>query len=361
MQPAINNGFSRCRRVLPISRHNILALDNDFALLAQWHLIAIVVENLQLQRLDNLTRRAEAMTPLAERVSRDNRCSLRQAVALQHRHTHSVEESLQLRVEQRSTAYEEFYVATKSLAHLLKENLIEQCHKRFQHKTPALALCVAILVILVGNLQCKLKELFDLWSLLVNRSLDILAEILCQRRNGQQYMRLNLADIYRYILQCFEWGATNLRCRHRSTTSHHNIEACNMGKAVVEWQDDKHRIVRRDRDTSQCLLDICGVVAVCQDNTLRVCRSTRSVGDCGVVIILNCATNSQKLLTMLCKVFFAHCVQLRKAHLALLQLDIAPYDDVLQEWQLLTDITNLRELIARYENCTNLCVAQTEK
>ena len=214
------------------------------------------------------------MTACAERVSRDDGSSLREAIALQHRHTYGVEEALQLRVEQCTTTHEELDIATKACAYLLEENLIEQRNQRLEDKAPALALVKTILIILVGNLQRELKELLHLGALLLDRCLDRLTEILCQSGNRQQHVGLNLLDVDGYILQRLHRCAANLRSGYRCTTRHHNVETCYVRKAVVQRQDDKHRIVRWNRNTSQGLLYVGCIVTVCEDYALGVGSST---------------------------------------------------------------------------------------
>ena len=195
----------------------------------------------------------------------------------------------------------------------------------------------------------------------MNRALDALAEVLCQSRHRQQNVRLHLLDITRHILQRFELCASYLCRCYRCTTCYHDIEACNVCKAVVKRQDDEHSIVRRYRDTGQSLLDVCRIVAMSQDYTLRVCRCSRGISDSCVVIILNSLADSQELLAVLCEILFTHSIQLIKAHFALLECDIPPNNDMLKQRQLFADVANLRQLITRYEDCADIGMAQTEQ
>ena len=253
-------------------------------------------------------------------IGRDYGSSLRQTVALHHRDTNSVEETLQLRVEQCATANKEFQLATERLTHLREENLIEQSHHGTQNKTPAATLMEAVLIVFVSGAQSKVKQLLGRCSLSADRGLDALAEILSQRRYRQQEVRLHLADICGDVAQCFHRRTTNLSGCYRCATSDHNVETYDVSKAVVQRQNDQRTIRRRDLNTCERLLDICRIVAMSQNYALRVGCCTRCVGDGCIVVVLDCATDFEELLAVLREILLALGFQCREGDFALLQV-----------------------------------------
>ena len=330
IEPAIAYGIGRCCRILPVASHYVLATDNDLALGAIGLLTTLIVQNADIERLNELTRRTETVLLFHRDVSRDYGSSLRQTVALHHRDTNSVEETLQLRVEQCATANKEFQLATERLTHLREENLIEQSHHGTQNKTPAATLMIAVLIVFVSGAQSKVEQFLGRCSLSADRALDALAEILSQRRYRQQEVRLHLADICGDVAQCLHRRTTNLRRSYRCATSDHNVETYDVSKAVVQRQNDQRTIRRRDLNTCERLFDICRIVAMSQNYTLRVGRCARCVGDSCIVVVLDCATDFEELLAVLREILLALGFQCREGDLALLQIvDFVEYDHLL--------------------------------
>ena len=125
MQPAIAHRIGRRVGILPVASHHILATNDNLALLANREFAALVIQNLDIERLHQTTRRAKAMIALRRCICRDYGRCLRETIALEHWDAYSVEEALQLAIEKRTTTDEELQLATKCLAHLRVENLVE--------------------------------------------------------------------------------------------------------------------------------------------------------------------------------------------------------------------------------------------
>ena len=362
VEPAVTHRIGRRFGILPVAGHHVLAVDDDLALLAYRQIVTIGILNLQVDALQHLTRRAEAARLGPRRVGRDDRRSLRQAIALEHRNTDGVEEALQLRVEQCTTTYEEAQLTTKGLAHLREEDLVEQSYGRLQDETPALALREGILVVAVSRLKRQLEELLGRGTLGADRRLDVLAEVLGQSGHREEEVRLHLADVERYVTQRLHRRSTHLRRSYGSTTGNHDVEAGHMGEAVVERQDDERAPTLGNRDAGQGLLHVRGVVAVCQDNTLRVGRRARRIGNRCVVVVLNSLARGDELLLTRLEPLAALLDQGREQDLALLLgFSLRAHDDhVLQKRQTAADRTDLVNLRRRYEDRRNLGVPKAE-
>ena len=118
------------------------------------------------------------------RVGRDDRGRLREAVALIHRDADGVVVSLEVDVEECSSADEEFHVAAESLAYCLEDDLVEKKHQRLAEDVDELgALVVAFLVVCDGVLEGEVVEFLDCRAFLGDRGLDALLEVLCEGRH----------------------------------------------------------------------------------------------------------------------------------------------------------------------------------
>ena len=94
-----------------------------------------------------------------------------------------------------------------------------------------------------------------------------------------------------------------------------------------------------------------------QNNTLRIGRCARRVGDGCVVIVLDCATDFEELLAVFSQVLLALSLQHRESDLALLQiLNFVHYDHLLQFGQTLADTTNFGQLVFRNKDRLNIGV-----
>ncbi len=281
MQPAIDDGLCRRFGVLPIARHDILSLDNNLTALSVGNDIALGVTDLQVQVCHDTTARSE--DGVSRGVGADNRRCLTQAIALEHRHTHGTEIALQLDVEQRTATDKEFHTATEALAHAGEDEFVEQFDQR---STPCLtaAAVPVLLIIFNGVLERKLVEFLHKLALCLDACLDALAEITRQSRNGKHDHRAYFLDRQWDILQRSQCRLADRHRGDRATVGHHGVEACHMRKAVVERKNDEHDIVGVDTDNRACLLHIGGIVAVGEQDTLRVCRRSRGVRDVGVVV-----------------------------------------------------------------------------
>ena len=128
VQPSVDDGRCRALGVLPITRHDVLSLDDDLAAFTVRHDITFRVADLQLHRLDNPSRRTE--DGAVERVGADDRSRLTQTVTLEHRHAYRAEIALQRDVKQRSAAYEELHSSAEILPYRLENQAIEELHQR---------------------------------------------------------------------------------------------------------------------------------------------------------------------------------------------------------------------------------------
>lgn len=164
-------------------------------------LVPLLVDDFQVERDEYLARRAEAVPMVFGRVGRDDGRRLREAVTLEHRDADGVEEALQLGVEQRTAADEELQAAAEGLADLAEEEQVEELDRGPEHEAPPLAAAVAVLVVAVGRAERQFEEPLGGGSLGADGALDVLAEVLGQRRYREQEVRPHLADVERDVLE----------------------------------------------------------------------------------------------------------------------------------------------------------------
>ena len=213
-----------------------------------------------------------------------------------HRHADADIELLQIFVQQSTTANKEAHFAAKVLTHFAEQNLVEQSDKWLQDVAPTLEVQVGVAIIQLCQLHTKVEELHSRSTLCTDTILDILLERLSQSRYAQDEVRFHLADIQWDILQSFQRCASHLYGSRSSTRRHHNIESHDVCKTVVQGQNDQRapRLINIDQSTR--LLYVCGIVTVCQHDTLWIGCSTTGVSDRSVVVVLNRVGYCQELL-----------------------------------------------------------------
>ena len=199
MEPAVNNCFSGCGRVLPVACHHILALDDDFTFLAIAERLAVPVTDLDFHRLHYTAGRTEDAG--VERVCGNDRGSLRKAVALEHRNADGAVVSLELDIQKRTAAHEEHHPAAESLTYILEDDFVEESHKRFFPELEESASIVILLIIGNGQVQCEVVEFLHLRTLGLDSRLNILLEVTCECRNRKHHVRSYLLDGHRDILK----------------------------------------------------------------------------------------------------------------------------------------------------------------
>ena len=92
VQPAVNDRFLCCLGVLPVACHHILAANNNLAAFAVRHNVSLAVAYLHFLVGYYSSAGAEDCSSVGVRA--DDRRSLAQSVALEHRHSYGAEVSL---------------------------------------------------------------------------------------------------------------------------------------------------------------------------------------------------------------------------------------------------------------------------
>ena len=103
---------------------------------------------------------------------------------------------------------------------------------------------------------------------------------------------------------------------------HHSIEAGDVGKAVVQRQENEHHVPAVNGDYGVALLDVGSVVPVGEEDALRVGCGARSVADVGVVVRADGGDALLELARMLLEELHAHFAQRLDGHLVFLKLNI---------------------------------------
>ena len=241
VEPAVDDRVGRCLGILPVAGHHVLAADDDFSLGAVRHLVALFIADLAVHRLDEAARRTEDRVSF--RVGTDDRRGLGQAIALEHRHSHSAEEALQLDVQQRAAAHEKAHTPAKTLAYLLEDKLVEEHHQRLAPGHVQAAAIVVFLVVGDGIPDREVEEFLHLRAFGLDAAFDVFLEIAGQCRHGEHGVRPRLPDGRRHVL---EGGQRVLADRHEgdaAAVEHHGVHAGHMGEAVVEREDDQQHFV----------------------------------------------------------------------------------------------------------------------
>ena len=361
VEPSVAHGLGRRLGILPVAGHDILAADDDFALLAARKFASLLVDDFQVERNENLARRAKAVPVILGRVGRDDGRRLRKAVSLEHRDADGVEETLQLGIEQRTAADKELQAAAEGLADLAEEHQVEELDRGPEHETPPPAAAVAVLIVAVGRPKRQLEEPLRGETLGADGTLDVLAEILGQRRHRKQEVGAYFADVERDILERLHRRGTHLHRSDRRSAGNHDVESHDMGETVVQRQDDERTVRRRDVDARERLLDVGRIVAVRQHDTLGVGRGARRIGDGRVVVVADGAADGEELVAVVVQIGAAEALERSQRHLARLERNMAEDDDVLQFGQLADDAADFRQLVLRDEDGLYLGMAEAEQ
>ncbi len=361
VQPSVAHGLGRRLGIFPVAGHDVLAADDDLALLAARQFAPLLVEDLQLQGLEDLARRAEAVPVAAGRVGRDDGRGLREAVALEHGDADGVVEALQLGVEQCAAAHEEAQRAAEGLPDFAEEHQVEERHRRPEHAAPAPAPRVAVAVVCVGSTERQAEEALRESPLRADRAFNALAEVFGQSRHREQEVGAHLADVLRDVLERLHRRGADLHRGHRGAAGDHDVEAHDVGEAVVERQDDERAVRRRDVDARERLLDVGRVVAVGEHHALGVGRRAGGVGDGGDVAVADRAAYGHEPVAAGVEVVAAQPLEGAEGRLARLQRQVAEDDDVLDGRQFGADAADLGELLLGDEQRLHLGVTQAEE
>ena len=87
-------------------------------------------------------------------------------------------------------------------------------------------------------------------------------------------MRTHLLDGRRYILEKRHRTLATRDSSDTSSTFHHHIKSCHMGKTVIKRKDYKHHISPVDGNHRKRLIYIGGIVAMCKKYSFRIGGST---------------------------------------------------------------------------------------
>ena len=118
-----------------------------------------------------------------------------------------------------------------------------------------------------------------------------------------------------------------------------------MSETVVKRQDYEHLVLRSHTDHRMGLLHICSIVSVCQKNTLRICRRSRSIADVGIVIRSYRAVSLDELIFICSKELISHLQDIPDIHLVFLKIrNLVKDDDFLHHRTLRKYLSYLREL-----------------
>ena len=134
-------------------------MDDDFALGADRDLVAVLVADLDVERLDHTAGRSEH--GVAFRVGGDDRGRLGDAVALENRNSDGIEIPLELDVQKGAATDEELHPASEIFTDFREYDLVEQGDERF---LPALEEATAVVIFLIvgnGKLESEIVELLD--------------------------------------------------------------------------------------------------------------------------------------------------------------------------------------------------------
>ena len=352
VEPPVAHGFGRGPGILPVAGHDVLAAGN---------LAALLVEDLQVQRNEYLARRSEPVPVMFGRVGRNHGRRLRKSVSLEHRDSDGVEKPLQLRVEQRTAPDEELEVATERLPHLAEQQRVENPDDGGQHDAPSAAPAIPVAVVCVCRAEREVEKRLGESPLGPYGAFDVFPEVLGQRRDRQQEVRLHLADVLRDVLERLHRRRSDLHRGHRGSAGDHDVETHDVGETVVERQDDQRAEMRRNVDPRQRLLDVGRVVAVGQDHAFGVRRRARGVGDRGVIVIPDRLPDLHELLLVLGEVFAAQTLERPVGRLPGFQRNVSEDDHLLQLRQSGADAADLGQLVFRHENGLDLGVPHAEE
>ena len=335
-------------------------MDDDFALGADRNLVAVLVADLDIERLDHTAGRSEH--GVAFRVGGDDRGRLGNAVALENRNSDGIEIPLELDVQKGAATDEELHPASEIFTDFREYDLVEQGDERF---LPALEEATAVVIFLIvgnGKLESEIVELLDSRAGLPDTGLYVLLEVAGKSRNREHDVRSDLLDGHRHVLQCGQRVGSDRYGGDAAAVGHHGVEACHVCETVVERKQDEHRRIRLDADDGMRLFHIGRVVAVGQEDSLRICSGTRSVADGGDVVRADRFVTGLELSLVVQKPAVAKGADPFEGDSLFSEFsDIAVHhDDLLDIGKLVEDVADLREKLTGDDNEPRLGMVDSE-
>ena len=178
-------------------------------------------------------------------------------------------------------------------------------------------------------------------------------------------MGSGLLDCHRDVLQGSEGVLSDGNESDAAAVGHHCIHTCDVGEAVVQREDDQHYVILADVDDARALGYVCGIVAVCKKDTLRVCGSTGSVADIRIVIRSYGLITVHEGLLVLGEELFAHLDNLGHPDFRLLKAfyeesGVVEDDHFLDVRTLGESLTDSVQMVCGNENPLALRVLDTE-
>ena len=311
VKPAVDDGIGSRLGILPVAGHDVLATDDDFAFFADRHFLAVTVAYLYVHRLDYTAGRAEDC--MAFGVGADNRSRLSEAVALEHRHTHGAEESLKFDVQQGAASNEEAHPAAESFADILENELVEEPHKRLSPPVQYSAAVVVFLVISNGIAYREVEEFLDGGAFGLDAVFDILLEVAGQRGHRKHNVRTGLLDGDGHVAKGSEGVLADGDECYRPAVIHHCVHTGYVGEAMVQRKDYQHNFAFSYGNYGVALSHVCGVVAMGQKDTLRVCSGPGSVAYISVIVRAYALVALHEVARAGFEKLVAHCLHLAHA------------------------------------------------
>ena len=149
---------------------------------------------------------------------------------------------------------------------------------------PGLAGIIVLPVIADGKLDGPVEKLLHPGTFGADGALYILLETARNGRHRKHYMRTGVPDCTGDVAQGCKLGLSYGHGGDAAAVHHHGIESGDMGEAVVQRKHDKHHRILVDADDGCSLLHVRGIVAMSQQDTLRIGGSAGGVADVGIVV-----------------------------------------------------------------------------
>ena len=146
---------------------------------------------------------------------------------------------------------------------------------------------------------------------------------------------------------------------------HHRIHAGHMREAMVERQDDQHDVVLVQGDHGVALGHVGGIVAVGQQDALRIGRRAGRIGDVGVVVRTDRTVTGLEQIPVVPEEPVSHLLDLRHPDLLLFQgfeikCRIVEDNDLLDSRAFRQDGTDLRQVVAGHQDPFGLRMVDPE-
>ena len=238
----------------------------------------LLIADLDVHGLDCATGAAEDGVTFA--VGADDRRGFAEAVALEDRDADGIEPLLQFYVQQGAAAHKETHLAAKSvLANLCEELFVEEVDERLlpEMLVPGLAGVIVFLIVAYCQIDREVEEFLHPGALGLDARLDVLLEGAGKGGNAEHHVGLHVLDGSRHVAQGGQLGFAHGNGGDAAAVHHHGVESGHMRKAVVQREDDEHPGAFFDADDRSPLLHVRGVVAVSEQDALRVCRGAGGV------------------------------------------------------------------------------------